>query len=62
MSIARYDLVRVASSRNVRTELSGGIVAYKEPSKGVIGHKDKGQSKRTQGPTKVNFLKESEVV
>ena len=35
MSIARYDLVRVASSRNVRTELSGGIVAYKEPSKEV---------------------------
>ena len=52
----------MASSRDVRTELSGGIVAYKEPSKEVGGHKDKGQSTRTQGPTKVNSLKESEVV
>ena len=52
----------MASSSNVRTELSGGIVAYKEPSKEVGGHKDKGQSTRTQGATKVNSLKESEVV
>ena len=37
-------------------------MAYKEPSKEVGGHKDKGQSARTQGPTKVNSLKESEVV
>ena len=37
-------------------------MAYKEPSKEVGGHKDKGQSTRTQGPTKVNSLKESEVV
>jgi len=59
---ARANDLRVASSRNVRTELSGGIVAYKEPSKEVGGHKDKGQSTRTQGPTKANSMKESEVV
>jgi len=59
---ARANDLRVASSKDVRTELSGGIVAYKEPSKDVGGHKDKGQSTRTQGPTKVNSLKESEVV
>merc|ERR1719430_2059194 len=38
---ARANDLRVASSRNVRTELSGGIVSYKEPSKEVGGHKDK---------------------
>ena len=52
----------MASSSNVRTELSGGIVADKEPSKEAEGHKDKGQSTRTQGATKVNSLKESEMV
>ena len=59
---AQANNLRVATSRNVRAELGGGIVPNKETSKEVGGHKDKGQSARTQGPLKVNSLKESEVV
>ena len=51
---ARVNDLRVATSGSIRTELRGGIVSYKEPSKEVGGHRDQGQSERTQGSTKVN--------
>ena len=51
---ARVNDLRVATSGSIRTELSGEIVSYKEPSKEVGGHRDQGQSERTQRSTKVN--------